>query len=85
MNFIRVVVLCGLTANLAFGQAGKSNKAPDLGLTAIGLRDSKAFSARLLDAGFYVKVVRVFVPGYSGGRHALWIARSRVRSARAQL
>ena len=36
MHFIRVVVLCGLTANLAFGQAGKSNNAPDLGLTATG-------------------------------------------------
>jgi len=45
--------------------------------------ESPAFTGRLRAAGFDVKVVRVFVPGYSGGRHALWIARSRVRSARA--
>ncbi len=40
--------------------------------------DSWAFTERLKAAGFDVKVVRVFVPGWTGGNHALWIARARV-------
>src|SRR5260221_6567490 len=37
--------------------------------------ESPAFTGRLRAAGFDVKVVRVFVAGYSGRRHAPWIAR----------
>jgi spermidine synthase len=35
------------------------------------------FTVRLRAAGFDVKVVRVDVPGFAGGNHALWVARSR--------
>ena len=37
------------------------------------------FTGRLRAAGFEVKIERVHVPGWSGGNHALWIAKSRTR------
>jgi spermidine synthase len=40
--------------------------------------EAPAFVGRLKAAGFDVKVVRVFVPGWTGGNHALLMARARV-------
>ena len=39
--------------------------------------EAPSFTDRLRGAGFDVEIVRVFVPGWYGGRHVLWIGRAR--------
>jgi spermidine synthase len=56
--------------------AAKAALRPNGVLAVWSAFEAPDFTGRLRVAGFDVKVVRVYVPGYSGGRHALWVARS---------
>ena len=56
--------------------AAKAALRPNGVLAVWSAFEAPVFTARLKAAGFDVKVVRVYVPGYSGGRHALWVARA---------
>jgi len=57
--------------------AAKAALRPNGVLAVWSAFEAPAFTSRLQAAGFDVRVVRVYAPGRSGGRHALWIARAR--------